>query len=913
MQSSNSAVHNGIWVALSHTFTMLAGFASSILIVRSLAPESYGTYSYFVWLASILSALGSLWFPNALTKFISELRRQGRPGTVLKLIRWTGAVLFLLNLMIVSTVVLLLAFNSGDSRIFLLIAGAIPLINVFIAIPTTTLLGFGRFRPLSVATLAGGLVHFALVILVFTQGWGVFGYLAAVLSMNLMLAIALSLLQIRGIRNINDTPKNGPEPIRRGTMQPLLAFALPAALYHTAFNALLWQRPEVFFLERLSTLEQVGFYNLAFTLFNILVVLGWALTNSRYPVTSRSIGTGDWSTVRHRIDQGLLLGFAFAVPVSFVAFATLERAITTIYGAKMLSSVPITTVLMLGLIPSIAAGLMGVALYALRRSWLVVAFSTAVAVIKVGLIFLLIPRFGALGAAWSATLTVIAALLLEYLILHRLFTIRLPWRSLSGLVIIGAATSYLLPLLTLRLIPGLPGLALSIVVATAAYLLALWHFSYLEKLNLVLISTDPQHLRILHILGDRVLLPDPYSSGASGVVRAVLEIAQGQAAHGHDVWVAAVGTETFNVRWRGVTLVSFSRVAWAKFRIGKRTVDFRSHINYVLLTISRPFDVIHGHFHNYLRLLRARIRVAHFHGDPFHQGEPHEHIAFKDTDFRLIGRTTDVQIGISRFVSKQLEVGLKSRGNIHTISNGVDIESFDPVLTRPERWRWREAWGVGNDDVVIMFAGMVTSGKGPHLLAEAFATLYYELPHIHLVMAGSGNLWHHLQPPTRPDETPVNGYTELVERTLEPVSERVQLLGKRTADEMPGIYAASDILVVPSIWQEGFGLVCIEALASGLPVIASNTGGIPETVTVQNGRLFESGNVGELTSLVRQLATNTGLRASLAAAARPSVLQMTWERVSHQVTDLYRDVMASKILRRSSPIKDDHASRNLAA
>ena len=124
-------------------------------------------------------------------------------------------------------------------------------------------------------------------------------------------------------------------------------------------------------------------------------------------------------------------------------------------------------------------------------------------------------------------------------------------------------------------------------------------------------------MKIVHVLGNFKLPQNP-DEGASGVVRAALEIARAQTHRGHEVTVAAVGQEPWEVVWNGVKVVQLGATPWARVQLGDRTLDFSTHTPLVRLSRRHTFDVIHGHLYYYLRFLRARIRVVHFHADPFY-------------------------------------------------------------------------------------------------------------------------------------------------------------------------------------------------------------------------------------------------------------------------------------------------------
>src|SRR5262249_33044625 len=95
-----SAVRNGLWNAAATVVGGLAGLAGSILVVRSLTPEAYGSFSYYLWLTGTLAILGTLSFPEGLTKVTSELRGQRLYLQANSLARCVIASLLAVNLVI---------------------------------------------------------------------------------------------------------------------------------------------------------------------------------------------------------------------------------------------------------------------------------------------------------------------------------------------------------------------------------------------------------------------------------------------------------------------------------------------------------------------------------------------------------------------------------------------------------------------------------------------------------------------------------------------------------------------------------------------------------------------------------------------------------------------------------------------
>ena len=114
-----------------------------------------------------------------------------------------------------------------------------------------------------------------------------------------------------------------------------------------------------------------------------------------------------------------------------------------------------------------------------------------------------------------------------------------------------------------------------------------------------------------------------------------------------------------------------------------------------------------------------------------------------------------------------------------------------------------------------------------------------------------------------------------------PRSEWFVPIGWCSHQDTPALYAGCDIAVVPSLWEEPFGMVAVEAMACGRPVVASRVGGLKETVLHgETGLLFERGSAPELAAHLATLLDNAELRSRMGTAGRERVMeQFTWDQV----------------------------------
>ena len=402
-------------------------------------------------------------------------------------------------------------------------------------------------------------------------------------------------------------------------------------------------------------------------------------------------------------------------------------------------------------------------------------------------------------------------------------------------------------------------------------------------------------MKIAHVVGNFGLSPTPDEQGVSGVVRAALEIARAQAATGHEVTVVSVGHEPWEAPWEGVKLVQLRTAPWARVGFGGRTLDFSLHVPLIGFTQRGAFDIVQGHLYYYLRFLRARARVAHFHADPFYGASSKSELENVRANFEVIAKSSDAQVGVSRFIARQIDKGMalcEKQANVHTVYNGVVHERFSADAVVHGGTSLRRDLGIPEDAIVFLFVGAVVPEKGVIHLSKAFCELADQDPRVQLIVAGSASLWK------KTIGRDVEGYERVIAESLQPFVEqgRVHLLGRVKSSSIPNVYAASNIVAIPSVWSEAFGLVALEALAAGKPVIASDVGGLPEVVGTGSGLLVTPGDEASLLAAMSAL-TNSDVRRTYERTARASSKSFSWTSAALQLDQVYESLLTTRTSR----------------
>jgi glycosyltransferase involved in cell wall biosynthesis len=208
------------------------------------------------------------------------------------------------------------------------------------------------------------------------------------------------------------------------------------------------------------------------------------------------------------------------------------------------------------------------------------------------------------------------------------------------------------------------------------------------------------------------------------------------------------------------------------------------------------------------------------------------------------------------------------------IPYGVDTARFSP--DRGRRRIWRERLGIGEGAAVLLGVGRMAAKKGFGVLAAALPRLLAALPELHVVLAGAGDLLPELAAATAPWR------------------ERVHLPGAVLRDTLPDLYRAADLFVLPAVHDEkgnvdGLPNVILEAMASGLPVVASGISGIPLAVEDgASGLLVPERDVEALAAALRRLlADGQEARRLGERGRRKAEAELTWGVIAARHREAY--------------------------
>lgn len=282
-----------------------------------------------------------------------------------------------------------------------------------------------------------------------------------------------------------------------------------------------------------------------------------------------------------------------------------------------------------------------------------------------------------------------------------------------------------------------------------------------------------------------------------------------------------------------------------------------------LRKVQKNFDLIHAHW-----LIPQGI-VQSFFKKPYivtgHGGDITSLNAgiIKKLKTRCLKKAKNITV-VSEALKKQVE-NLVPQKKIEVISMGCDTSKFGKQYFKTNLFNQ-------GDKKVVLFVGRLAEVKGVTYLIEAMR--YVEAK---LVITGTGPLEQELR------------------HQAEEFGDKITFLGPKTHKELAEIYASADVFVAPSVTakdggKEGLGLVLLEAMASGLPVVGSNSGGIPEIIKDNyNGFLVEERDVKGLAEKITEILESEELRKRFSDHGHLTALERDYKKIAEKYYDLLEE------------------------
>ncbi len=339
---------------------------------------------------------------------------------------------------------------------------------------------------------------------------------------------------------------------------------------------------------------------------------------------------------------------------------------------------------------------------------------------------------------------------------------------------------------------------------------------------------------------------------------------------------------------------------WPKMDVYEHLDEFTTKLQEHVAAEGRRYDLIHSHYWLSAEVSRTlapawRVpRIQMFHTLGLVKREVMDEDIDGESDVRVSIEKRAVRESAAVTAASEIEVGElvdlygADPAKLHIIPCGVDPTVFRPMRQADAR----EALGRDQCERIILFVGRIEQIKGIDVLLRALGLLFFRHPELRsdvclLVVGGA------LDPgDDSPEIEKIEALRSLVHQHR--MEANVSFVGSMDQQQLALYYAAADVCAVPSL-TESFGLVALEAMACGTPVVGTRVGGLQTLIEHgQSGLLVPAGDYQALAESIAQVLTDPRLRMHLGHGARDRAEHFSWRSVGDQVEALYAKVLAGE-------------------
>ncbi|HOI57123.1 MULTISPECIES: glycosyltransferase family 4 protein [unclassified Methanoculleus] len=368
------------------------------------------------------------------------------------------------------------------------------------------------------------------------------------------------------------------------------------------------------------------------------------------------------------------------------------------------------------------------------------------------------------------------------------------------------------------------------------------------------------------------------SPGGAGIV--AYNLAVQMAKRGHEVYVftTAQNEDGSLSRYGNISVIRYK----SNFTVGQGSIALKHLIRPFFSSVD--LDIVHSHAGGLPAPLGGAI-YAKRKNIPFVITHHAEWIGGFGTFRRRAGvflynnlicdwllSKSDINIAPSKSFVDVSENLKKYRDKIVIIPNGLNLQEFQIPQSKGE---CRDILNLPMEKKILLYMGSLHPHKGPNVLITAMAHVVKQHPNTLLLIGGKGII-----------EEDLKRLTEELN-----LQNNVKFLGFVTSKSKALYYKASDLFVLPSL-TESFGIVNLEAMASGLPVVASSVGGVPDVVKDGiNGLLTIPRDPDDLAEKISCLCDSESLRDRLGKTGEILSKEYSWETVSDKTESVYLDLI----------------------
>jgi O-antigen/teichoic acid export membrane protein len=465
---------NSIWFGVETGFLFLTTLVTSIAMARAIGPQRLGYFNYIMWLANISGVLGSLGVPAATSKYMAEYLGRGEHGIARAIF---GATMRLQGAMAcaVTCVGIGLILTVGDPQHRLVsaiqVASMLPAMLTFV--PAQANAARENLRANAVASIVGTTLFAISIILSLVLGWDLLGIATGILIYR---SVELLIRLIPVWRWVNSLPKTTlPDEVKRR----MFKFSANSIIL-MILNIVVWDRSDVILLKTLSSdISQITFFTVAFNLVEKALILpgmfaaGVTVTvNAQYGRDKTKLNAIISSSARYLV--------LLSAPVLLGLAAISSPAMRLAYGRQYIAAIPVLTLAAIMALPKPLNPPAQQMLQANEQQRFLIVWGICCGIANITIDWLLIPRFGALGAAIGNGTAQMLGVAGPWFVVKRRFDLHLDYRGIVR--VFGSALVMSAVVMGLQhFISGLPAVLIGIPLGGVVFALSLKYMRAIKE------------------------------------------------------------------------------------------------------------------------------------------------------------------------------------------------------------------------------------------------------------------------------------------------------------------------------------------------------------------------------------------------------------------------------------------------
>lgn len=484
MSNTKTIARNTGWFGVENILSSVVGLVSSIAIARALGPSKLGYIIYVMWIANVVSSLGSLGIPATTRKYMAEFIGMGDSGTARYI--YFRTLLLQIGMATLATGGILLWVLSDANAEYKLASVLIVLsiwpsmVNSISAMANTATEELSRNLPASVIST---LTYFMLIAATLVLKWGVLGVGLAFFSMR---AVDFLVRFFPALNRVLAWDTAHVQPV--GLSKRMMTFAWQSVA-SMIVALIVWNRSEVILLKYLcSDIRQIAYYSLAFSMAEQLLLSATVFGAAASATIFVQIGR-DQSKLPALTASSFRYLALTSIPLHFIAAALAVPALLLFYGNQYRGAVMVVMLAPLLCLPKAFIGPVQSLLQSAERQSFVILATVLAGSVDIGVAWYLIRAHGAVGACIGSGAAQVTAVGIMWAISIHLYKVQLPWLQVAKITIISTLAALTAYVIAIQMAP-----VWGILCGGCAALIVLFSLFYVMR---VLEPEDQSRFKIL--------------------------------------------------------------------------------------------------------------------------------------------------------------------------------------------------------------------------------------------------------------------------------------------------------------------------------------------------------------------------------------------------------------------------------